>query len=144
MRSLIAGLLIGLSLSSSAADGTGSLQITFTNIKSGKGELVVTLYRNGEHWLDGVQAYRRQLVKIGRNTATVTFAGLAFADYGLYAFHDENSNRKFDMRWLPWPRPAEGAAVSNNAFRNGPPRYEAAKFRFDRDGMQLNLALKYY
>jgi uncharacterized protein (DUF2141 family) len=144
MRALIAVVLMGMSPAVPAAEGAGLLQVSFSNLKPGSGELVVSLFRNGKHWLDGERAYRRQVVQFEGGSATASFAGLEYADYGLYAFHDENANRKFDMRWLPWPKPVEGAGVSNNALRNGPPRYEDARFRFDRDGMQLEIAFKYY
>ena len=146
MKQWMAVLVFGLfSLGPVAqAAESGTLEVTFTGLQPGKGELVVALFRNGEHWLEGELAYRRQALAITGESQTLRFADLPFADYGLYAFHDENGNRNFDMRWFPWPKPAEGAGVSNNALRNGPPRYPDARFRFDRDGMRLNIAIKYY
>ncbi|MBD3669654.1 MAG: DUF2141 domain-containing protein [Gammaproteobacteria bacterium] len=140
---LRAGLFLMLSPVVQASD-TGSLSVNFTGLKPGAGELVVTLFRDGEHWLDGEKAYRRQLVPVSAEKVSVRFDGLESGDYGLYAFHDENANREFDMRWLPWPKPAEGAGVSNNALRSGPPRYEDARFRFDSDDMELTVEFTYY
>lgn len=142
---LLLVLCAGWSTFAVQAAERGTLKLTLKGLQPDRqGALVLALFRNGEHWLEADKAYRKQVLAVSGETMSVSLTELEFADYGLYAFHDENANRKFDMRWLPWPKPAEGAGVSNNALRSGPPRYEDARFRFDRDGMQLEIDFKYY
>ncbi|MDB4987056.1 MAG: hypothetical protein JWN04_2234, partial [Myxococcaceae bacterium] len=63
--------------------------------------------------------------------------------YAVSVIHDENKNNELDMRWLPWPKPKEGVAVSNDPDnRAGPPKWETAKFEVNAN-TTVKATLKY-
>jgi len=140
----VAIILLGFSpLNSPAVDGH-SLTILVTGLRDQAGRLELSLYRTEQDWLQKDKAFRHISIPVKPGDMRVSLRDLQYGEYAISMFHDENDNGKFDMRWLPWPKPKEGAGSSNNIQRNGPPRYEDARFLFSQDSMTLEIELHYY
>jgi uncharacterized protein (DUF2141 family) len=57
-------------------------------------------------------------------------------------FHDENSNGKLDTNFMGIPR--EGVGASNDAKGHlGPPKFNAAAFRFGGGRLDLKITINY-
>jgi uncharacterized protein (DUF2141 family) len=112
-----------------------------TGFRNADGQAIVALYRSASDWLKVGQAHRVATVPIGNGAVDVRFDGLDAGTYAVSVIHDENRNGKLDMRWFPWPKPKEGAGVSNDA-RGGPPRWRDAKLELDRDA-NIQVSLTY-
>ena len=74
--------------------------------------------------------------------AVCEFPGLNTGTYAISVFHDENSNGKLDTNFMGIPR--EGVGASNNAKGHfGPPKFDAAAFRFSGSRLELKIAVNY-
>ena len=124
-------------------DSLGQIIVTAEGFKNAEGKAYFVLYRNGEHWLEPGKAYKSQIVKIEGDVVTVTFEELPFDTYAVNVIHDKNENGKMDMRWFPWPKPKEGAGVSNNRLGAGPPDYDKAKFELNAASVEIRIQLQY-
>jgi uncharacterized protein (DUF2141 family) len=72
----------------------------------------------------------------------VRFAGIAPGTYAVSVFHDENANGKLDTNFMGIPR--EGVRASNNAKGHlGPPKFNAAAFRFAGGRLDLKITINY-
>ena len=142
---LLAGLLfLPVPHAPGAQPQEGKVVVTAAGFKDRRGTAIFTLYRRGENWLDMDRAYGSKSVQIDADSLTVTFDGIPCDTYAVNVVHDTNENRKLDMRWFPWPKPKEGAGVSNNHERRGPPQYEKAKFELDRPSLSIRIQMRYY
>lgn len=136
--------LLGFSSFNSRAVEGNSLTIFVTGLREQAGRLELSLYRTEQDWLQKDRAYQHISIPVQSDSMSVTLADLEYGEYAVSVFHDENDNGKLDMRWLPWPKPQEGAGSSNNIQRNGPPRYDDARFLYSQDATTLTIELRYY
>jgi uncharacterized protein (DUF2141 family) len=103
--------------------------------RSEKGLVFCALWRNAEGYperhdhaaRDGMSA------SLDGRRARIHFEAVAYGDYALACFHDENANRTLDTNLIGIP--SEGTGASNGA-RGwlGPPSYEAARFSVSAGG----------
>lgn len=139
---LLATLLFPLAL---RAQGTGAVEVTVTRIRVEQaGTLLVELYDHASGWLtlDSARAVRR--VPVSTDSVVVRFDSLpADTGYAIAVVHDKNGNGKLDMRWFPFPKPKEGAGVSNDHVRMGKPKYEDARFQVSDTTEQVRIPLHY-
>ena len=146
-----AGLLLGVLLlagSFAAAadepggDGTrGSLTLVVPGLASNEGKVIIALFDSAEGFEKEGAFVRSAFVEPENQRAVWTFGDLPFGEYAVRLFHDENGNEKLDTNWMGIPKERYG--FSNDARgKFGPPGYEAAKFRFDSDGMTLQVKLE--
>ncbi len=123
--------------------GSARLSVAATGFKSVEGQAIVAVYASRETWLHADKAFRVQQVKLIEPSITVEFADLPAGTYGVSVIHDENSNGKLDMRYLPVPGPREGAGVSNNARKRlGPPSWDDSKFLLSDDGAAIEITIQ--
>lgn len=79
---------------------------------------------------------------IANRHAVCEFPGLAPGAYAVSVIHDENSNGKLDTNFMGIPR--EGVGASNDAKGHlGPPKFDAAAFRFTGGRIELKITIKY-
>jgi uncharacterized protein (DUF2141 family) len=98
------------------------------------------LYNDSKTWLD--VAYQEAKGRAEKGQAWCKFANVPPGEYAISAFHDENENDEFDSNFFGLP--AEGYCASNDARSAlGPPRFDAAKFRF-QGGLAVHLATVVY
>jgi uncharacterized protein (DUF2141 family) len=125
--------------------GVGSVVVTVVGIKADQGgSLVVILFRDKESWLDGDKAFLKAVANVESDSMTVTFEDVPRdSAYAVEVIHDKNGNGRLDMRKFPYPRPKEGAGVSNNTFRLGPPAYDKARFALAVSFVFIRVAMRY-
>lgn len=139
-------LLAAVSLALDELPGpTGSIAVTLEGVDAGQGGvLLLFLYRGEEGWLEEEAAVAIKTVAVSAATATVLFEAVPFGrDYALQVFHDANGNGEMDFRWFPYPKPKEGAGVSNNNVRMGPPKFDEARFKVTGPLEPLRITLRY-
>lgn len=138
-------LLLGALVFPAALAGQGSVVVTVTGIRVAQGGiLLVELFDHASGWLvlDSARAVRR--IPITADSAIATFDSLpADPGYAVAVVHDRNGNDKLDMRWFPFPKPKEGAGVSNDHVRMGKPKYADARFRVSDARAPIRITLRY-
>jgi uncharacterized protein (DUF2141 family) len=123
----------------------GRVEVIVTGVRPEQaGSLVVALFRGHEGWLKPERAYAVRVVPAAAESLTVAFDSVPDdTTWAVEVFHDRNGNRRFDMRWFPFPKPKEGAGVSGNHNRMGPPDYAKARFTVAGAAVALPIALRY-
>ncbi len=127
-------------------DKEGRIEVTVRGVRPELGgHIIVLLYGSGKNWLEPQHA--RQKIVLGAGDAGTVTAALAPVPYGtsyaVQAFHDANGNGTMDFRWFPYPRPTEGAGVSNNHRRMGRPRFDDARLDVDASTLPVTIDLFY-
>jgi uncharacterized protein (DUF2141 family) len=119
------------------------LHVRVVNLRNSTGQVICTLWNSPLAFpTDSSRALGQIAVPIKDNAAVCNFGGLAPGKYALVAFHDENSNGKFDRNWLGLPK--EGYAFSNNVRPVfSPPSFRAAAFDYGGGDQWLTLAMHY-
>jgi len=119
------------------------LTILIPNLAVTKGHVRLILFNSA----DGFPAdYRKAVLAksylVNSSSLQIEIPELPKGTYAVAAFHDENSNGKFDFNLVGVPK--EGYGASNNArHRFGPPSFQEAMFEFNRD-MAISFELKYW
>ena len=107
-------------------------------------QAIVAVYSSKDAWLKVDRAVQVRKVKISGKKVDVTFNGLAPGAYAVSVVHDENENGKLDIRYFPYPRPEEGAGVSNDATATiGPPSWSDSTFRLTDKGGGIRIKVRY-
>lgn len=128
----------------SAEGAKASLTVSATNFRADKGQAIVAVYSSKDAWLKVDRAVQVRKVKISGKKVDVTFNGLAPGAYAVSVVHDENENGKLDIRYFPYPRPEEGAGVSNDATATiGPPSWSDSTFRLTDKGGGIRIKVRY-
>ena len=127
-----------------AEEKVGRIEVTVAPVRTKDGgNLVLALYQNKNSWLKLDRATATKIVPVKSDTVFVVFEGVLPGQYALSVIHDKNENGKFDMRIFPFPKPKEGAGVSNNHRRKGKPKYEKALFTVGKENTSLQIELFY-
>ena len=124
---------------------TGTVRVTVTGIRAEQsGLLIVALYDHRSAWLRLDSARAVQRVPVTADSLVTAFDTLPYdSSYAIAVIHDHNGNDKLDMRWFPFPKPKEGAGVSQNHLRMGKPDYGQARFVVAGEVVDLRVALRY-
>ncbi len=117
---------------STATAPTIALTVRAHGFRDATGQAVIALYRSSNTWLKIDRAFRRTTAPIKDGAVEVRFDALPRGEYAVAVVHDATGNGRLDMRWFPWPKPREGAGVSNDA-TGGPPRWRDAKLELSAD-----------
>lgn len=123
-------LLLGVATAPSlTADDSGRVEIDLSGVRNTKGQILAAIYNSEKSWLDPHKSLRKQKFAPKGATLQLAFGQLPPGNYAISIAHDENNNGKLDMRWFPFPKPKEGAALSRNPKpRMGPPTWEDSVF----------------
>lgn len=153
MRNLVrSGLallgLVGLTALGGDAQAGGekvSLTVSALDFRNTKGQAIVAVFDSKDAWPKIDKALKVEKVKLDKATLDVTFRDLPPGTYAVEVIHDENENGKLDMRWLPYPKPVEGAGASNDAPASvGPPSWSDARFKLTDKGGAITIHLRYW
>jgi uncharacterized protein (DUF2141 family) len=119
------------------------LHVRVVNLRNSTGQVICTLFNSPMAFpTDSTRALAQIAVPIKDNAALCSFGGLAPGKYALVAFHDENSNGKFDRNWFGLPK--EGYTFSNNVRPVfSPPSFKAAAFDHGGGDQWLTLVMRY-
>ena len=133
------------SLHASDTGNRGTIIVTLLDVKSEQGgTMIVTLYNGKKSWLDLKKALKKTAVPVSKDTIAIPFEDIPFDSiYAIQAIHDANNNGKLDFRIFPLPKPKEGAGVSNNNVRNGPPLYKKATIRHFNKHTTVGIIMRY-
>lgn len=127
-----------------AKEGHGSLNVKITKLKNNNGNVRIAVYNTQDSYdtekgsSESQKACAKAVVEIKLNEAQCTIDDLAYGDYALKFFHDEDKSGKFYKNILGIPKVDYG--FSNNARGHfGPASFEQAKFRLDKPSLEMNL-----
>lgn len=136
-------LITSLSVSSQTQVKKGNFKVVVTNIKSKTGQVGFFLFNKPDGFPSHTEkALLSGFVKIVGNSAEYAFTNLAIGTYAVYVFHDEDNDKKLKTNFIGMPK--EGMGVSNNAKGHfGPPKYDDAKFVFNKSGEAMTISLTY-
>ena len=127
---IIASFFPPKALAQAQSSSENLIHIDIVGLRNDKGQLLCALYSSADGFPkngDKALAHAKSLISSGH--AVCEFRGAPLGTYAVSAFHDENSNGKLDTNFLGIPR--EGVGASNGAQGHfGPPKFEAAAFRF--------------
>lgn len=122
---------------------TGDLVVSISNLKNTTGQVGILVFKQEDGFpSENTKAFRDILVPIEGTSLKYTFSDLPFGEYAVAVMHDENRNQELDTNLFGIPR--EGNGVSNNAVgRLGPPSFEQAAFRFERNNQTIAIKVRY-
>jgi uncharacterized protein (DUF2141 family) len=142
---LILALAIGAVALTSAAEATESpaaLEVSISGLRNMKGNVLVCVTANPRFFPDcskDPKSFRATVP--ARDSAQVSFRGIAQGTYAIALVHDENGNSKMDMAIF---LPKEGFGFSRNpAIVTGPPKFKAAAFAIDAAEVSQQVKMKY-
>jgi len=137
-------LLLSFSISTYSSDGPkqkGKLVINFKGLESSNGNVIIALCNNLENYDNHKFPFLGKLISIDNNRARIEFDELPFGEYAIKAFHDEDANN--DLNTNIFGIPTEDYGFSNNARSMfGPPSWEDAKFKFDKEYQSMEIVIK--
>ncbi|HXY50101.1 MAG TPA: DUF2141 domain-containing protein [Terriglobales bacterium] len=119
------------------------IHVEVVGLRNNKGQVSCALYSSADGFpKEGQKSVAHVLAPILEKKAVCQFPGIAPGTYAVSVFHDENSNSKLDANFLGIPR--EGVGASNDAKGHlGPPKFDAAAFRFPGGTMSLKITINY-
>jgi uncharacterized protein (DUF2141 family) len=137
-----------LSISSAALAQTqapqeNQIQVEIAGLRNDKGQAVCDLFSSAPDFpkkRDKAVAHGTSVIT--NRHAVCEFSGVAPGTYAISVFHDENSNGKLDTSFMGIPR--EGVGASNGGKGHlGPPKFDAAAFRFAGGLLELKITITY-
>ncbi len=115
------------------------LQVTVTNIKGQKGNIMIGIFDSGEKFLK--EPLDARTAKASGDSITVIFENLKPGKYAVSVLHDANKNKDLDKNKLGIPK--EGFGFSNNVLgAMGPPAFERAIIDLTPDLKILDIGIK--
>ena len=135
-------LLVPLNYSHDVEDPVdfGSLIVRITGFASDEGECWFALDNSKEIYESEDSVFIGKIVPIINNEVIVKIDSLKYGNYAIRVFHDKNSNGELDSNLLGMP--TEDYGFSNNASSwFGPPRWEKAKFLFNKKVMTIEISI---
>jgi uncharacterized protein (DUF2141 family) len=111
--------------------GNHRLVVTVTGLHPLKGDLYISLHQRPEYFQLADSALMKTIIRVDKETETVTFDKLTEGRYAIAIYHDENLNAKLDANEMGIPR--EGYGFSNNPKVPGRPKFEQAAFDLSRN-----------
>jgi uncharacterized protein (DUF2141 family) len=121
----------------------GLIRVEISRLLNDKGQVLCALFSSPSDFpkkMDKAIAHATSVIANGR--AACEFTAVAPGTYAVSVIHDENSNGKLDTNFLGIPR--EGVGASNNPKGHfGPPKFDAAAFRFSGEHLVLKITITY-
>jgi uncharacterized protein (DUF2141 family) len=116
-----------------------NLQVTVTNIKGVKGNIMVGIFDSDEKFLK--EPLDARMAKANGDSITVVFENLKPGKYAVSVLHDANKNKDLDKNKLGIPR--EGFGFSNNVTgAMGPPSFQRAIIDLSPEMKDLDIGIK--
>ena len=119
------------------------IHVEISGLRNDKGQVLCFLFSSAADFpkkTDKAVAHVKSAISQGQ--ASCEFPGIASGTYAVSVIHDENSNGRLDTNFMGIPR--EGVGASNNAKGHfGPPKFDAAAFRFLRGRLDLKITINY-
>ncbi|QTD56750.1 DUF2141 domain-containing protein [Parasphingorhabdus cellanae] len=121
---------------------TASVDISVSNLRSKKGDVLVCLSNNPKYFPDCTKDKTARKIKVAASSAgNVQIANVKPGTYAVALIHDENANGKMDMRLF---LPREGFGFSRNPkIGMGPPKFKSAQFTVESSNLNYAVKMKY-
>ena len=120
--------------------GTGTIIVKITGLRSGKGQVRIAVFNSSETWLGEHPVYS-STIKVGGQTVTWRINDVPYGDYGIAAFHDENSNGKMDKNLVGVPKEPYGFSNNLTVILRAP-RWEKGKFSVANPITEISIEIK--
>lgn len=121
--------------------GTGKFIVEVNGIKIVKGTIMLALVDKEELFLTDKQPLKALKLPVKDKSARFVIDSLAYGEYAVSVYQDENDNGKLDTRLFIIPKEPYG--ISNNApSKYGPPKYAQAKFQLGQDSLKKEIKLQ--
>jgi uncharacterized protein (DUF2141 family) len=119
------------------------IHVEISGLRNDKGRVWCAIYSSADGFpKKSDKALAHAMSSISDRHAVCEFPGFNAGTYAISVFHDENSNGKLDTNFMGIPR--EGVGASNNAKGHfGPPKFDAAAFRFSGGRLELKITVNY-
>jgi uncharacterized protein (DUF2141 family) len=140
---LTGAVLLISSAALAQAPQKNQIHVEIAGLRDDKGQAVCSLFSSATDFPKQTEkAVARSVSVIADRHAVCEFSGVAPGTYAISVFHDENSNGKLDTNFMGIPR--EGVGASNGAKGHlGPPKFDAAAFRFAGGQLDLKITINY-
>jgi uncharacterized protein (DUF2141 family) len=119
------------------------IHVEIAGLRNDKGQVLCALFLSPGDFpkkTDKAVAHRTSI--ISNRHAVCEFLGVTPDTYAVSVIHDENSNGRLDTNFMGIPR--EGVGASNDAKGHfGPPKFDAAAFRFPGGRLELKITINY-
>ncbi len=121
---------------------TGDLTVVINGFKNSNGSVQIALYNSEKSYNNEQEdVFRTKTIAVEKKGVTWIFRNIAFGDYAVKTFHDENEDRLINKNHFGFP--LEKYGFSNNAKgRFGPPAFAKAVFRFNAESAVVEIKLK--
>jgi uncharacterized protein (DUF2141 family) len=119
------------------------IHVEIGGLRNDKGQALCSLFSSASDFPKKTEkAVAHSSSVISNRHAVCEFTGVVPGTYAVSVFHDENSNGKLDTNFMGIPR--EGVGASNDAKGHfGPPKFDAAAFRFAGGRLDLKITINY-
>ena len=136
-------MLAGRVVPQTQAPQANTIHVEIAGLRNDEGQAVCSLFSSaGDFPKKTGKAVAHSTSVISNRHAACEFTGVPPGTYAISVFHDENSNGKLDTNFMGIPR--EGVGASNGAKGHlGPPKFDAAAFRFAGGRLDLNIGINY-
>ena len=146
MKTIVLAILLAISnFIVQAQDSKGvNITINISNVKNDNGFVILGLHNQETFMAKGKSALKRikreiKNGKIKNGKIKVTFDNVQEGNYAIMVIHDENANNQMDFELNGMPKEAYG--ISNNNISFGPPIFEDAKFKVEKENLSLEIRL---
>ena len=118
------------------------IKIVFENIQLAKGSIQLALYDSEDSFLSEEKAAAVYSFKVDKKEdLKAVLEDIAFGEYAIAVFHDENDNNKLETNFFGVPtEPYCFSGDGHSKWR--PPFYKDAKFTVGEGGITLRLRLQ--
>ena len=143
---LTAGLFLVLTASTrtqTSAAPENLIHVEIGGLRNDKGKVRCALFSSASDFPKHAErAVGRAAAVVADRHAVCEFPGVVPGTYAVSLVHDENSNGRLDTNFMGIPR--EGVGASNNAKGHfGPPKFDAASFRYSGGRLDLKITIDY-
>jgi uncharacterized protein (DUF2141 family) len=135
--------LYSLALAQGPPQPENQIHVEVVGLRNDKGHALCALFSSAADFPKKPEkAVARTVSVISERHAVCDFSGVAPGTYAVSVVHDENSNGKLDTNFMGIP--SEGVGASNDAKGHfGPPKFDAASFRFSGGRLDLKITTGY-
>ncbi|WP_420607079.1 DUF2141 domain-containing protein [Novosphingopyxis sp.] len=121
-RTIMGAALLALATGAAPVPTGSELDLTFTNLRSAKGSLLVCITADPAYFPDCTEDPDKRFLTVPASKPILIVSGLAQARYAVSVHHDENGNDKLDT-FAGIPK--EGIGFSRNPkITFGPPGFD--------------------
>jgi uncharacterized protein (DUF2141 family) len=119
------------------------IHVEIVGLRNDKGQVICALFSSADDFPKKTdKAVARTTSVISGRHGVCDFSSIAPGTYAVSVVHDENSNGKLDTNFMGIPR--EGVGASNDARGHlGPPKFDAASFRYPGGRLEMKITINY-